>query len=208
MLSFSINNQKDRIMKKLALILILCIGMVGASFGQFKFGVRGGVNFNNVKLVQEPDAENVSISYDNGMGFHFGLTSQLELLGLFVQPELLFSTVTNDVTVDDLMTDGLDKIGKQRFNKVDVPIVMGVKFDKLKVGAGPVFTTVVSQRSDILDENTRKSATVGYQLGAGFDFDNFNIELRYEGNLSKYGSGVKIGTNVYDFDKRMNQLHL
>lgn len=180
--------------------------MVGTSFSQFKIGVRGGVNFDNIKMVNQP--EDVYISYDQGMGFHFGITSQVELLGLYVQPELLFSTVTNDVTLDDLSTNGLDEIGKQRFNKVDVPILAGIKISKLKLGAGPVFTKVVNTKSDILDEEVRKSATVGYQLAAGFDFDKFNIELRYEGNLSKYGTGVKIGNSIYDFDTRMNQVIL
>jgi hypothetical protein len=193
-------------MKKLALILIFCIAIVGTSFSQIKFGVRGGLNFDNVKMVQQP--ENVEILYDKGMGFHFGFTSQIELLGLYVQPELLFSTVTNDLTINDLSTNGLDEIGKQRFNKVDVPILAGIKINKLKLGAGPVFTKIVNTKSDVLDEQVRKSATVGYQLGAGLDFDNFNIELRYEGNLSKYGTGVRIGNSVYDFDTRMSQVIL
>lgn len=180
--------------------------MAGTSFSQIKFGVRGGVNFDNVKMVKQP--EDVKISYDKGMGFHFGLTSQIELLGIYVQPELLFSTVTNDVTLDNLSTNGLDEIGKQRFNKVDVPILAGIKINKLKLGAGPVFTKIVNTKSDILDEQVRRSATVGYQLGAGLDFDKFNIELRYEGNLSKYGTGVKIGNSVYDFDTRMSQVIL
>jgi hypothetical protein len=193
-------------MKKLALISIFCIAMVGTSFSQIKFGVRGGLNFDNVKMVKQP--EDVRISYDKGMGFHFGLTSQIELLGLYVQPEILFSTLTNDLTLDDLSTNGLDEIGKQRFNKVDVPILAGIKINKLKLGAGPVFTKIVNTKSDVLDEQVRKSATVGYQLGAGLDFDKFNIELRYEGNLSKYGTGVKIGNSVYDFDTRMSQVIL
>ncbi len=193
-------------MKKLALISIFCIAMVGTSFSQFKIGIRGGMNFDNVKMVKQP--EDVEILYDRGMGFHFGVTSQLELLGLYIQPELLFSTVSNDVTLDQISTNGIDEIGKQRFNKVDVPILAGIKFSKLKLGAGPVFTKVVKTKSDIFDEEVRKSATVGYLLSAGFDFDKFNIELRYEGNLSKYGTGVKIGNSIYDFDTRMNQVIL
>ncbi|MBN1116810.1 MAG: PorT family protein [Bacteroidales bacterium] len=193
-------------MKKLAFLLIFGIMMVGTSYAQIKLGIRGGLNFDKVKMIEQPD--NYKLVYDNGMGFHFGLTSQIEVLGLFVQPELLFSTLTNDVTLDDLSASGVDKIGKQRFNKVDVPVLAGVKFGTLKLGAGPVFTKIVSSKSQVLDENVRRSATVGYQLGAGFDFDKFNIELRYEGNLSKYGTGVKIGTSTYDFDHRMNQLIL
>lgn len=193
-------------MKKLALILILVVAIAGSAFSQFKLGVRGGLNFNNVKMIEQPSS--YQLNYETGMGFHFGLTSQLSIAGLFIQPELLFSTLTNDVTLDDLSSNGLDEIGKQRFNKIDVPILFGFKMSKLKLGAGPVFSTVVSSKSDVLDSEVQKGATVGYQLGAGFDFDKFNIELRYEGNLSKYGTGVKIGGNTYDFDQRINQVIL
>ena len=67
-------------MKKLALISIFIIVMVGTSFSQIKIGVRGGLNFDNVKMIRQP--EDVTIVYDNGMGFHFGVTSQIALLGL------------------------------------------------------------------------------------------------------------------------------
>jgi hypothetical protein len=152
--------------------------------------------------------EPVQISYDKGMGFHFGLTSQLQISALYIQPELLFSTVSNEVTLDDISTGGIDEVTKQKFNKFDVPIVAGLKFGNFKLGAGPVATLMLNSKSDLFDEYEMQQSnfTIGYQLAAGFDFKKFNIEMRYEGNLSNLGSGVKIGDTVYDFDQRMSQL--
>lgn len=192
-------------MKKLVLYTFISLFVATNAFSQFKLGVRGGFNVDNIKVDQN-SSDRYQVSYESGLGLHFGLTSQLQISKLFIQPDLLFSTVTHDVTVEDILNNGIPEIGKQKFNKVDLPIIAGLKFDNhLKLGIGPVFTRVVSSKSDILDEEERKQATIGYQMVAGFDWKKFNLEARYEGNLSRYGAGVKIAGTAYDFDQRGNQ---
>jgi hypothetical protein len=196
-------------MKKIALITILGLMAAGSAYSQLKFGVRGGVSINNVKMIQQEN-EQVQVTYDPGMGFHFGLTGQLKISKLFIQPDLLFSTTTNEVTLDDINTNGVDAVTKQHFNKFDMPILVGFKFGNFKIGAGPVATKMIKSKSELLDKYEMQSnkATLGYQLCAGFDFKKFNIELRYEDNLSNLGSGVKVAGTVYDFDQRMHQVLL
>ncbi|QQS50808.1 MAG: PorT family protein [Bacteroidota bacterium] len=192
-------------MKKLVLYTFISLFVATNAFSQFKLGLRGGFNIDNIKVDQN-SSDRYQVSYESGLGFHFGLTSQLKISKLFIQPDLLFSTVTHDVTVEDIINNGVPEIGKQKFNKVDLPIIAGLKFDNnLKLGIGPVFTRVVSSKSDILDEEERKQATVGYQMVAGFDWKKFNLEARYEGNLSRYGAGVKFAGSTYEFDQRGNQ---
>jgi hypothetical protein len=196
-------------MKKIALISILSFAFVAASYSQIKLGLRGGLNFNNVKMIQQAN-EPVQITYDQGMGFHFGLTSQLQISKLYIQPELLFSTVSNEVTLDDIRVGGITEVTTQRFNKFDIPILVGLKFGNFKLGVGPVATKMLRSKSELLDkyEMQSKQATIGYMMSAGFDFKKFNIELRYEDNLSNLGSGVKVGNTIYDFDQRMKQVSL
>ncbi len=192
-------------MKKLILYTFLGLFVATNAFSQFKLGVRGGFNIDNIRVDQN-SSDRYQVSYESGLGFHFGLTTQLQISKLFIQPDLLFSTVTHDVTVEDILDNGMSEVGEQKFNKVDLPIIAGLKFDNhLKLGIGPVFTRVVSSKSDILDEEERKQATVGYQMVAGFDWKKFNLEARYEGNLSRYGAGVKVAGTTYDFDQRGNQ---
>lgn len=204
-----ITELKFGIMKKLSFIILLGLLTTVSGFSQFKLGVRGGVNWSNIQINQQGN-EPLQINYDKGMGFHFGATSQLQISSFYVQPELIFSTVNHDVTIKDLQNGGLPEIGKQRFNKFDFPIQAGLKFGSFKIGVGPVGTAILSSKSDLLDkyDRQRNSWTWGYQLGAGFDFEKFNIEARYEGNLSGLGAGVKIGNTVYNFDDRTNQFIL
>lgn len=203
------NNQNRRVMKKLSFIVLFAVFATLSSHAQIKFGIRGGANLHNVSVSQDAN-EFIDLQYDSGLGFHFGLTSQLELGNFFVQPEFIFTTVTNDLTIEDLSEDGITEIGKQRFNNLDIPIIAGFKFGNFKVGAGPVGTISLSSKSDLLDEYEmeQKTSSWGYQVGAGFEFDKFNVELRYEGNLSSIGSGIKIGNTRYNFDQRSNQVIL
>lgn len=198
-------------MRKIALV-VLSIFLLGTSpaFSQLKFGLRGGIN-DNVRL-REIVTDDYKIDYKLGsFGFHFGVTSQIKLFGLFVQPELLFSSNTNSIRVEDI-TSGKWDTGKQTCNKLDVPILFGAKFSKIKLMAGPVFTANVSSKSDLLDKNEidylYNSATVGYQMGIGLEGDKVGIELRYEGALSQYGTSMKIGSKSFDTDNRNNQLIL
>jgi len=196
-------------MKKVVFSLIICFVTTVASYSQIKVGIRGGANFNNVKILQQPD--DYLMSFDRGVGLHIGLTGQVQLFRLYVQPELILSTISNGVTLEGIQQNGYQEVGNQRFNKLDIPIYGGLKFDNnFKIGIGPVFSYVLSQKTSLESgyELYRTKATVGYQMGAGFDYDRFNIELRYEGNLSKLGAGVKIGDSVYNFDNRISQLIL
>ena len=194
-------------MKKIIVYTLVALFCSTTAFSQFKWGVRGGLNVNNINLTESSGSP--KITYERGLGFHFGLTSQLNISRLYIQPELLFSTVTHDVTVENVINSGLKEVGKQRFNKMDIPVIAGIKFDNnFKLGAGPVFTKTISSKSDVLVSDNNNKATVGYQLVAGWDWDKFSLEARYEGNLSKYGAGVRIGGSIYDFDQRTNQFIL
>ncbi|MCG8699541.1 MAG: hypothetical protein MI922_15900, partial [Bacteroidales bacterium] len=76
-------------MRKIAILISLGI-MIAAPFAQaqFKFGVRGGIQ-ENVRM-RDFRTDDQKVEYKTGtVGFHFGLTSELQVYKLFVQPELL-----------------------------------------------------------------------------------------------------------------------
>ena len=51
---------------------------------------------------------------------------------------------------------------------------------------------------DIEAEEEFNGATWGYQVGIGFDIlKKVTIDVKYEGNLSSLGDGVKIGKKNY-----------
>ncbi len=198
--------------KHIALVIVAFMVFIPGE-AQLKFGIRGGISSSNIKL-KEFDNPDYKLDYKSSqVGFHFGVISQLKF-GMFVlQPELLFSSVRTDLAFTDLTAaEPIEKIGKQSFNKLDLPIIAGVKFGPLKLQAGPVASVILNSKSDLLKENgikqTYKGMTIGYQAGLGLELGSLLLDVKYEGNFSKYGDGITIGGESYNFDQRISQLIL
>lgn len=200
----------NRFVSMAALLLI-----VNFANAQFSVGLRGGLNFtslpeksyavNNDQIVALPD---------NYSGFHVGVVSQLRFLGAFIQPELLFvSTGTQMKYVHG--GDDPDAFFHQRFSRLDVPVLLGLKTGPLRLGLGPVASVVLDNSSNLLsaekykgDENLRQrfnSATYGYQLGVGLNVGNLLFDLKYEGSLSNLSEEITIGNTTFPFNTRPRQ---
>jgi hypothetical protein len=208
---------------KVIFLGLLLIITASTGFSQVKFGLKGGVNLSRLKGDKEfttpnPTQEtNYKISVPNMtmVGFHVGLVSQIQLFNFFLQPEALYTVTRNDINVYDLNSADPDEANEvtQRMNRIDVPIIAGLKFNALKLGLGPLVTFLISNDSD-LEKITSydlklKRATVGFQAMVGFDIKKFSIDLKYEGSLSKMSDGINIGNNEkMTFDSRINQFIL
>ena len=89
-------------------------------------------------------------------GFHGGAFVRLTLFGIYLQPELLFSTRTNEYTVNQLSANGLPTllpVVKQNFNKLDIPILLGLKLGPLRVNAGPVGSLSINSPKSYSEAN-------------------------------------------------------
>ena len=198
-------------MKKYIFIsVLLLILTAGQSFGQIKLGIRAGISSSNVKvddIVRTGSDEYKLKSGDPMVGFHFGLMSRIQLFNVYVQPELLFTSSGGNVKVTDI--NGTT-IKEQKYNKLDIPVLAGLKFGPARIEVGPVASVLLSSKSDLITDGkaTMKNATIGYQAGVGLDISRLAIDLKYEGNLSKLGDGVKIGSEEYNFDTRNSQIIL
>ncbi len=94
-------------MKKLfAVILIVFIAI--PAFSQIKFGIKAGVSTTNLSMPSVKTVETASTSYSvealssAKYGFHGGAFMRVTLLGVYVQPELLFTNRTSEYTVTEL----------------------------------------------------------------------------------------------------------
>ncbi|QKG79969.1 porin family protein [Tenuifilum thalassicum] len=207
-------------MKKLLFILVL-VGFSLTSSAQFlRFGVKGGVSSTNVKF-DKTTIDNGVNSYlieqgDAKLGMHLGFFARIQVMGFFAQPELLFSHSQGEVVLNDLTASQVYN-ETQKFNKVDIPVLVGWKFGPARIGFGPVATVLLSENDGLKDKltdltnqtvkNNFNSATFGYQIGLGLDIlKKVTLDVRYEGNLSKLGSGITIGNNEYSFDQRNPQI--
>ena len=202
-------------MKK-ALLLIITISLFASANAQIKFGVKGGVNSSTIKMddvitvtqgVEEYSLEGIK---SGTVGFHAGLMTRVTFFGVFIQPELYFSSTGGEVEVTDLITQNVS-IRKMEFKKLDIPVLAGFKFGPARINAGPVASIIIDSKADLIEtagyEEKIKGASFGYQVGVGLDIINtISLDVRYEGNLSKLGDGVNIGGNDFEFDSRNPQI--
>ena len=88
--------------------------------------------------------------------------------------------------------------------------MLGFKLAFLRIHAGPAASILFNDPKELADvEATYKKATFGYQAGVGFDLlKRLTVDVRYEGNLSKFGEEVVIEGETFTFDDRSSSLIL
>ena len=186
-------------MRKILIFSALLFIVYSAS-AQVNFGPR--ISLTSTKLKLEDNIPGVTEG-DAEFGYQFGVFARLKLLGLYVQPELLFS--------NNKSTIGITGLGDAEFsfNKIDVPVMVGMKFGPLRVQAGPALSFLTKAESEIGGtvqdvKDNYNSATIGYQAGLGLDLLKFVFDIKYEGNLSKFADPITSGINI-NTDQRQNQ---
>jgi len=193
-------------MKKLSVIALIVL-MSAPAFSQVKFGLKAGLSTSSLSMPSVKTITSGSGTYQvealtqAKYGFHGGVFARVTLLGLFVQPELLFSNRTNEYNITDPAS--AISVAKQTFNKIDIPVMLGVKLGPVRLNAGPAASLLINTPKDIIDDPDLKSnysrMTFGYQAGLGVDVLNkLTVDLRFEGSLKKYQNQIEAlsGTKV------------
>ena len=204
-------------MKKFAAILIIVLISIPA-FSQIKFGLKAGVSTTSLSMptIKTVTSGTTSFTVDGltaaKYGFHGGAFVRLTFFGVYIQPELLFSTRTNEYTVTNVTNQAspVAYVAKQSFNKLDIPVMLGFKLGPLRLNAGPTGSLLINSPKSIITnpdyKNNYNRMTIGYQAGLGFDLLSFlTFDLRYEGNLKKYQNQIQSLTGKkYNLDDRPN----
>ncbi len=215
-------------MKRIIFLALLIGAFSLQSYGQLQYGAKAGLMTASSNLDKSITDLPTSTDYDElemqaknaKAGFQVGFFGRLTVLGVYVQPELMFSSTNSRIEVtkhySDATQDPENYVKTQSFKKIDIPLLIGGKFGPLRVQAGPVGSFMLSETSAIeaaLDEDQVEekfnSATWGYQVGIGADFFDFlTLDLKYEGSLSALGDDVEIAGEPYSLDSRTNQFIL
>ncbi len=197
-------------------LLLLSIGMSAYGAG---FGIRGGLNFSSISSDKELSLSGkydgtITALSDSYTGFHFGVVGYFSLLNIFVQPELLYTQTGQEMAIKHA-DEGVDvDYFTNKYSHISIPVLAGPKFGPLRFGLGPVFSILLdsTQGYDVHMEDEldfdHNRASVGYQVLLGLKARNFLLDFKYEGNLSKLSSGVRIGDASFDFDTRPRQFIL
>lgn len=200
-------------MKKFILIVFSAL-LVLPAFSQVKFGLKAGLSTTNIKMKDLKTLTSGETEYvvdaikGANYGFHAGVFVRFSMLGLYVQPELLFASRTDEYKVTEL--DNPTVVVKQQFNELDIPIMLGLKVGPLRLNAGPSARLLINSPKDLINDPDFKSMynglTFGYQAGIGVDIiKRLTIDLRYEGSLQKYQTQIQnLAGDKFNLDDRPN----
>jgi hypothetical protein len=201
-------------MKKLILIVVASMFLVNMADAQlFKIGIKGGIGFSSIKMDDITGIQDGSDAYDlitgdGVMGYHIGLQSRIKVAMIFIQPELYFNA--GGGTVQQVVDGGATEILNVKFNRIDIPVLVGVKLGPARINVGPVGSFVLSETNDLTDlepnfEMFTSAMTWGYQAGLGLDISKLSIDVRYEGSLSALGESFSVGGVDFPLDARPSQ---
>ncbi len=178
-------------MKKTLLLIVamVLVSLTTLSAQGIRLGVKAGINANPSSISFKNTEENLKEGLSNPVGYHFGAFARVDLpLSLYLQPELVFESNTNQIT----------DYAKQRVTQFDIPVLVGFKIAMIRLNAGPVFNFKISDKmiveqgySDITSELINKG--VGYQAGIGIDIlRKLTLDVKYQSAFSKMDNNFTI----------------
>jgi hypothetical protein len=179
----------------------------------FNYGIKGGIGFSSLKIEDITGINDGSDVYDlitgDGVtGYHVGLQTRIKIAMVVIQPELYFNA--GGGTVEQVVDGGATEILNVKFNRIDIPLLAGVKFGPARIHLGPVGSFVLSETTDLTEiepdfELFSSAMTWGFQAGLGLDISRLSLDFRYEGSLSKLGESLSIGGSEFALDARPSQ---
>ena len=147
---------------------------------------------------------------DADFGFHFGFFAEGRVGPLFLRPELYVNSNEINFQVEDLQQAAGDFIARERYQYLDMPLLIGYKMGLFKFFGGPVGHLFIANQSDLRDlanfSADFKKLTLGYQGGIGVAFHPVMLDIRFEGNMSKIGSGLLYNGQKIYFSKHPARL--
>lgn len=184
---------------------------------QLKLGLRIGMSTtllqtNEVEVPSPGGGSFLKLDIDQlHFGIHGGLVLQAQLGNFLIQPEVLFNSNRVDYRVDDLRGGNLaSTIRTEKYQNLDIPFLLGFRARPFRFHAGPKARLFVDSSSELFDfpgyEQKFREAAFSWIAGLGLDVWNLMLDVRYEGNFSKFGDHITFNEQQYAFDKKPARL--
>ena len=192
-----------------SVVILFSLFFCVAGMAQTRFGIKAGINTvdidrEEIDILDSEGRTILKVQLDEAnYGINIGMFILARSKRFFFQPEVIYNSNSTDYKVDTLgsVSGYLDGVFREKYQNLDIPLMFGLRFDFLRLGAGPVGHVHLKSTSDLLDFNGYKQdfndLNLGYQAGIGIDLASIVIDLRYEGNFTKYGDHFEFfGTKV------------
>ncbi|MFW5886196.1 MAG: porin family protein [Bacteroidota bacterium] len=202
--------------KKIYLILaILPVFVLGAFSQNFMLGPKAGLSFSQLRVSETYQVGENLVIIDDGAqkyGYHLGAFARFGYESFFLQPELYYTSSGGTLEIDSDVA--VQQIVELKYDKIDFPVLGGLKFDNLRVEIGPVFSVLLNSSpntiNNVLDEieTDYSLVTMGIQAGIGLDVGALVIDLKYEDGLSQFGQEITIGNQNFNMNLKNPQVLL
>lgn len=193
-------------------ILLASFSFVHAQ--EYTFGVKGGINFNNIgELYHHGNSSGLGInvtpnddtvfSAEKEMGFQFGAFAMIAFDKFFIRPEVIYVSSKNNYPL-------ALKTAYWTSTKIDIPLLLGYKIYKpVSLYAGPSFSSISDMKLDAVEQGSNypyvyKKSSTSINAGILAEFGRFGIDLRYQYGITKVeelrvdiNRGI-YGTNIAD----------
>jgi hypothetical protein len=134
-------------MKKVFVVFIILAFLQENTNAQiFSWGARLGAVSTSIdatpQTISKSNMDSLKLSVANAnFGIQGGFYTRIKLGPAYIQPELLFTSESYNYTKEDLNSSGVQEAFTDRFNGLDIPIMVGVKmsFSAYKLGQLVVF---------------------------------------------------------------------
>lgn len=184
-------------MKRNLLLLVACLLVSLQGFCQF--GVKAGMNFNSLGDVKadydkSAIANSLESAVQNKTGFHVGVLYkfQIPLVGVAVQPELIYSQTKGDVKLEYSGLSAMKSEVSVDYLQLPVSLQWGLDLILLRpfIQVVPYIGYCINKDTSIKDLKLKTNDfNYGVGLGAGLDVWKLQVSGRYcwdLGNMADY----------------------
>ena len=155
------------------MVLAMIILTPSVSYGQTKFGIRGGLNASNISFDNLPNR-------GERYGFHLGIFTEVPLVPDFMslQPELSYSVKGTSYKPASVSQ-------KLNMSYVDLLLPVAFKLSSIDIQVGPFASFLISTPDyTVFNENrvvvdAFKKFDAGLTAGLSYNFSKIMIGLRY-----------------------------
>ena len=191
------------------MIIVLVLALAPA-YAQLRLGLRAGLSTTDLQVDPETvfgpgGGDYLKLAVDEAhFGIQAGLVIQANIGEKFMlQPEVLFNSNKVDYRVTDLDDpNAAAMIKSENYQYLDIPVLLGYRAGPFRLHAGPEAHIYLNSSSGLFDfegyGQRFKDATYGWIAGIGLDIWNFMLDVRYEGNFTKFGDHITFYGETYD----------
>ncbi|MCH5224267.1 MAG: PorT family protein [Muribaculaceae bacterium] len=187
------------VIKKTILTLLIAVMGIGVADAQFRFGIKAGLNVNNLRVSDLNEIK------DNAAGFTGGVMTefQVPLIGLCFDLSLMYTRMNSEFNYMESNLEGESL--EQNKNFLELPLNIKYKFSLPVVGSiispyiftGPDFAFKLGKNT--LSDFKTKTCQIAWNVGLGVELvKHLQVGASYGFGINNIAKKLPLGLNPED----------